>query len=191
MLLSLVKKKCPFILQLINTIVEETQTKSYYNLDQNNLDLFSLFLTKQFKIFFNHENIHSLKDSTMNDVNIKFIDLYDNKIISSEFDFYINNSILISDVFEINLWKNKNYYLDVLTFNEKFLFCQTSSTFKIKKIILMSNNINIKIIGDEHLYEKFGFKIKKIRDDFNILTITSKFESKWYIKFCIVQKELV
>ena len=187
------KKNNLFIKHIIDTIDKEVGKQLYYNFDNvNSSDLFSLFLTKQFKLFFNVSNLLNLNDTKLKEIDIKFINLYNdgsyNKVATKDYNFYIKSPIFTSDIFEINLWKNKKYYLDIFQFNEKILLCSASSIYKSKKFILLSE-YKIKIIGEKYIYDEFIFDIKNIKNNFYTLNITSKFKAHWNIKFCIVRNE--
>jgi len=187
------KKNNLFIKHIIDTIDKEVGKQLYYNFDNvNSSDLFSLFLTKQFKLFFNVSNLLNLNDTKLKEIDIKFINLYNdgsyNKVATKDYNFYIKSPIFTSDIVEINLWKNKKYYLDIFQFNEKILLCSASSIYKSKKIILLSE-YKIKIIGEQYIYDEFIFDIKNIKNNFYTLNITSKFKAHWNIKFCIVRNE--
>ena len=108
-------------------------------------------MTKQFKLFFNVSNLLNLNDTKLKEIDIKLINLYNDgtcdKAVTKDYNFYIKSPIFTSDIFEINLWKNKKYYLDIFQFNEKILLCSASSIYKSKKFILLSE-YSIRIIGD-------------------------------------------
>jgi len=186
------KKNNLFIKHIIETIKKETEERLYYNFEYTGQDLFSLFLTKQFKLFFNISNLLSLNNKKLKEMNIKLIDLYydgtSNRVVTTDYNFYIKTPIFTSEIFEINLWKNKNYYLDIFKFNEKILLCTAFSIYKSKKYVLLSE-YNIRIIGEQYIYDGFIFDIKNIKNNFYTLNIISKFKTSWHIKFCIVRNE--